>query len=829
MGNRKEFAIFLLFVFFFLVVLLRIFYLQIVRAPYYDAWLTGQHLREAKLVAQRWHIYVTDSSDKSLQLTENITLYNLFVDPEHISNKDHFISLITPVVYYHLCKINGFERVDKRTCIENIEDFTKETLIPEAPEVFYFGSGLYSEEHYTYDWDSYNQEVDTIITTFSGQQAMALISEKLTERIKVGFREYNPLGFFSDDLVDDLRELALPYVTIRYGNYVYIQPEKVSNPTIAKNILDPIFLKYDQGNVVEFLPKALEKQKHRYVRLLTDANPEIALLIKQLKILDFYRGKKEKEVYLNKLAFEFDFFEYYRDILETIYSLDYNPKVRYLYRNTHKEEGYKYIKAPQRELYGLWIEPYTKRYYPYNNFMSHVLWYINDDGKPYHGIEEYYHDILRWQNGKITWRSSAWVGQIGANDFEIDKVEHGQDIYLTVDPSIQRQVEQIAERFHKFFRADSLSVLVYDPYSGHIVSSVNYPNFNPNTYYEAYGLRPLTEFDEYVIDDNTHLDIPIYIKTGDRIRQAFSYERDDVTLPKYISNNIFGPTAFADKNITYAYEPGSIFKAFTYAIGLDSDEIDMYDLYDDPYGEVDVGQFTIKNADDKCTGTHNFLFALQYSCNVGMVRIAQNITRYVFYNYIEKLGFGQYTNIELGWEDKWFVESVNKASDARFYNNTFGQWLLATPLQIAVAYWSFFNGGYYMKPTIVKKICDGTECQPVTAKKIRRIFGEDIAEKMKESLLKVMDNPGNQKFSFLEGYTLGGKSGTSQIAYKGKYRQWEWWTNGSFVWIVTEDNLKYVVVVQVRRPRQSQWWGETAGRVFKEVAEFLVGYDLIDK
>lgn len=256
-------------------------------------------------------------------------------------------------------------------------------------------------------------------------------------------------------------------------------------------------------------------------------------------------------------------------------------------------------------------------------------------------------------NGRISGRASAWIGEIGANDFHIQDVEDGADIYLTVDPSIQREMKSIAERYHRFLRADSISILVYDPHSGHVVSSVNYPDFNPNTYYQAYGIRPLGPGDEYILDDETHLDIPVFVLSGGSYRKATTWEREDLSLPKYISNNVYGPSTFADKNISYAYEPGSIFKSFTYAIGLDTDEIGMYDTYEDQESKVKVGQYTIRNADEEtCRGTHSFLYALQYSCNVGMVRIAQRITRYVFYNYIRKLGFGQYTGIELGGEDK---------------------------------------------------------------------------------------------------------------------------------------------------------------------------------
>lgn len=825
----KELWLLFFFSLLFFIVILRVFYLQVVKWNYYDQLLTNIHSSVSELVAQRGHIYVTDSSDKPTKLTENITLYNLFVDPDHISDKNKFIEIMTPIIYYHLCVLNGFDKPDNITCIKNIEDFTKKDLLPKAPDVFYYGSWIYSEEYTTFNRTGYNQELDSIISSFSWNQAYSLISEKLHDRIRIWFREYNPLWFFDNEVIVKLKELNLPYVSIQYGNYVYIQPDLVKDVNKAENLLIPLFESFWYNSTVEYLPSSLVQQKYRYVRIFTNANPIIAQQVKQLKILDFYRDKHDKETYLNEISLGDNLISKMRKSLENIYSLDYNDQVKYKYRNSHIASWFTYIVAPNRELYWVGLEPYTKRYYPFWHFMSNVIWYINDEGLPFHGIEEYFWELLKWSNWKITWRASSWIWQIWANDFQIDEVKHWKDIYITVDPSIQKQVEDVIERYQKEFRADSISVLVYDPFSWKVISSANYPDFDPNTYYQAYWLRPLTVNDEVFLDNDTYLDVPVFISSGDVLRKATTDERSDLTLKKYISNNIYGPVSFADKNIAYSYEPGSIFKAFTYAVGLDVDEISMYDMYDDPNNRIQVWPYVIKNADANCQWTHNFLYALQYSCNVWMVRIAQKLTKFVFYNYINKLGFWQYTNIELWWEDKWFVEAVNKTSDARFFNNAFGQWLLATPLQIAAAYGSLVNGWYYIKPTILDKICDDKWCEVNQPKVLRRVFADDINEKMRSSLITVLDNPSNKKFAYLTWYALWWKSWTSQIAYKWKYKQWNWWTNTSFVWIVTEDNLKYVVVVQVRRPRSTQRWAETAWKVFRDVAEFLVGYELIEK
>ena len=214
-----------------------------------------------------------------------------------------------------------------------------------------------------------------------------------------------------------------------------------------------------------------------------------------------------------------------------------------------------------------------------------------------------------------------------------------------------------------------------------------------------------------------------------------------------------------------------------------------------------------------------------------MVRIAQKMGKEVFYNYVNELNFGQMTNIELADEDPWFVESVTSVSDARYFNNSFGQGLLVTPLQLAVWYWALLNGWYYIQPTIVKWIYDKkTDTYHENPKKIiKQIFRPETSDALKTALFDVVDQNAEAKYAKIPWYKLWGKTGTSQISYKGKYMQGIWWTNATFVGVLTIDNPKYVVIIQVRRPRSNIWWWSTAGKIFGDIAKFILNYSLIDK
>lgn len=777
----KELYVFLFFCFLFLVLILRLFYLQIVMHTYYEDYLNQQHVSQSLLEAKRGQIFALDKSGQPVQLTENITMYNVFVDPKFIWDKQQFIDIITPVIYSHMCIEYGMKKIGKIDCIKNIEKYANKELLPKIPEFFYFGSGIVSPWYTTFDWTGYYTQLDAVLQSFTTGTAQSLIKSKLEQRIQVGIKTRNYIWFFANaQFISELKALALPYIDVQYDNYVYILPAQVRNAVRDAVPLRNILMKYgytvDETNFL----KSFAYQENRYVKLISDANPSIAKMIKDLK-LKYYQERTADNVPV---------------------------------------------------LHWLWLESYTKRYYPYQAFLSNVLWYVDKNGTAFYGIEQYFDELLRGKNGKIIGRASAWIWQVGANEFEIEDVKNGDHMYLTVDIGIQKEIENIAKKWQATIKSDSVSILVYDPMNGQIKASTNAPSFDPNSYDDVYTMVPLGTEQSYVIDNDTYVDVPVYIKTGGEMVLAKTAERLDTTIPKYIAKNMYGPQVFVDKNISMAYEPGSIFKIFTVGAWVDTDEISFYDFYNDP-GEVKVGPYTIKNADNKnCMGDHSFMNALVYSCNVGMVRVVQKVGKNNFYNYVEKLGFGKLTDVELAGEDEWEVESVTTVSMARFLNNAFGQGLLTTPLQIAAAYGSIVNWWYYVKPTIIAGIRDNVTGQYRENKKkvIKQIFRPETVKEIQNALYHIVEsNKDYIRNVRIEWYKLWGKSWTSQISYKGKYMQGIGWTNGSFVGLITTDNPKYIVVVQIRRPRSSVWWGETAGVVFHDVAKFLIGYSFLEK
>ena len=785
----REFYLLVFFSFLFFIILIRLFFLQVIDHAYYDNLLNVQHVSQSLLKAKRGNIFAYDKSGKPVQLTENISLYNVYADPKFIRDKTRFIDELTPVVYKHLCEIYGMKQIaDTTQCIQNIESYADITLIPKKPDFFYYGWGVVSSGYWAFDQTWYNQQVQAVITGFTQSWAYSLIKTKLNSLIQIGIKPENYLGFFVNEaFLKELKALNLPYISIENTNYVYIISSKVGSLSNDSAPIQKLLIKYGHPEQAANIQYFFKPQENRYVKLITDANPMIAQMINDLK-LRYYQTRNASKIPL---------------------------------------------------LFSLWTEESPRRYYQYGSFLSNVLGMVDKNGNAFYGVEQYFDAVLRGKDWKIIGRSSSWVGNVWANDFQIDNMVNGNDIYLTIDIGIQKEIENVAKKYHESLKADSVSILVYDPSDGSIKASANYPSFDPNDFNTTFELQPLDWTQKYILDDLTYLDVPAYIYTWGTYRLATTDERTNPTLAKYIAKNTYWPQVFVDKNIAMPYEPGSIFKAFTMGIALDLDEISLYDMYTDT-NEAKVWPYTIKNADPKnCGWTNNFLHAFVYSCNVWMVKIANGdgwgkifwIWKESYYNYLDKLGFGKLTNIELAGESPWFVDNASTVSFSRYLNNAFGQGILTTPIQIAAWYTPLLNSWYYLQPTIIKAIYDTKTDTTVENKKkvVAEIFRPGTSTLLKQALFSVVDQNIEDKIAKVEWYPVGWKSGTSQISYKGKYQQGIGRTNASFVGVITTANPKYLVVVQVRRPRSSIWGTETAAKIFGEVGKFLINYSLISK
>ena len=800
--NSKELTLIVFFLFLFFILTAKLFWLQIVKHDEYDLQLSKLHYKESSLAPERWNIYALDKWGHEVQLTENITLYDLALDPKDLTEfpmenlekwlptgpmKPRFIEIIAPIIYKHLCVINWMQEPTKAECVRNVELFAGVDLLPKKPDLFYYGQWIRSPEYDTFDFTGYNEAFNQAVNEFTESRAMELITARLNEKIQTWKKNSNYLWYFTEkDFLNELSGLNLPFISIEKGNYVYVIPNAAKwNKSRAMSQLKTILKKW-KIPIWENFERLFEPQDWRYIKIISWLNPELAEEVRNLKIK--HQNEKSKRDPANN----------------------------------------RFIWIPV--LYGLILEPYTTRYYPYWDFMANILWYVDRNGVAYYWIEQYFDESLKGVKWEIKWRSSWMAWNVWTNEFEIVQPQDGSDIYLTIDLWLQREAEQLAKEQLTALRADAINIMVLDTENWEVKASVSAPSFNPNNYNDAYTMIPLGEEYGYIVDDLSYNEIPVFIYTWWAYKKATISERQNTWLQKYLNTNIYWPQVFVDNNISTPYEPGSIFKSFTAAIGIDTDEISLSDTYEDKWF-VTVWEYTIKNASKICEWKHNFMHALVWSCNIGMVKIIQKIQKYAFYNYLNKLGFWENTEIELAWEKWGYIAKENLVEVSRLLNNSFGQWLTVTQIQLAAAYAALVNGWYYIKPTIISQIINKWWAESISQdvasyRDKKKIFKDSTSEKIKEWLREVLNTNNELASANIPEVKLGAKSWTAQIAFRWKYWRWEGWTNGTFAWVISIEDPKYVVVIWIRRPRRSQWWWFTAWPIFKQIASYILAYDI---
>lgn len=497
----------------------------------------------------------------------------------------------------------------------------------------------------------------------------------------------------------------------------------------------------------------------------------------------------------------------------------------------------------EEEMIGKFIilSPRAQRVYPEGFTASQILWFLSNDAKWHYGIEGYFHDILKWNPGEKVGRKDIQGRPIDPISFEEEDTDalEGASVYTTIDRNIQRKVEQILEDGVKKYRANRGTVVVMDPHTGKILSMANYPSFDPNNPGEVYELKKVT-FAEYPNPSIDLLGKTVFIEDNERgqpyyingnkvfLRDALREEYGDNTLVKYTYKNEFWAAVYQNDAISSLYEPGSIMKAITVSAGIDSEEITPTDRYNDE-GSVKIDNFTIKNVAHQCLGYNTYINALNFSCNVWMIRIVQKIGKALFYKYLLDFWFSDPTWITLEWEVYSKLDPYERWPMSRLLTTSYGLWVSVTPLQMAAAYSVIANGWIYMKPYIVEKIeyADGKTIN-FKPEPLRRVIKKTTSEQVSMMLIHSVED-GLAKPGWVPGYKVAGKTWTSQIAYKGGYESWIASTNASFAGFAPAEDPQFVIVVKLERPRANIHGASTSSHLFSEITKAVLDYYGIPK
>jgi len=511
-----------------------------------------------------------------------------------------------------------------------------------------------------------------------------------------------------------------------------------------------------------------------------------------------------------------------------------NSKNRYvvLKRKTHPKisDEIKTIlkKDKEKKFTGIGIQPEYYRFYPEKTLAANILGYVNTTGDGVYGIENKFNVQLQGKKGIFQTEKDSLGRQITVGDSVIQQAVDGDDIVLTIDRSIQMKLDKLIAKGVQDTRADDGLGIVYDPQTGKVLAISHYPTFDPNVYgktfdKETINLKPEEVARLKAVNEKAGLySLIIDNQTGVKIDIFKEVYRDGTVVYKKYKNKV-GAEAFQNKAVAWPYEPGSVFKPLVMSAAIDDNDVNANTVYNDT-GPIKTDEYTIKNALEKYYGSITMTTILEKSLNTGMAFIARKIGRNLLYNYIVKFGFASRTDIEFTDEAAGKVEHFTQWAESELITHAFGQGITVTPIQLISAYGALAKKGTLMQPYIVDEIrqADGKiiKNEPHAA---RQVISEQTANIITQMLVSAVER-GVATHAGVPNHYIAGKTGTAQTYYKGKPLFGVGTTIANVLGYGPVVNPRFVILVKLTRPRQSEWADATAAPILSQMAEFLFNY-----
>lgn len=420
------------------------------------------------------------------------------------------------------------------------------------------------------------------------------------------------------------------------------------------------------------------------------------------------------------------------------------------------------------EFSGVYIGFEDVRYYPQEEFASQLIGFLGGEDVGQYGIEGYYDEILQGKDG-------SYSGEKTVKGYLIKMInrnteQEGADLFLTLDYNIQFTAERLLKKYKEELNFESGQILVGDPYTGKILAMAEYPSFNINEYNEV----------------------------------------EDMSI-------------FKNSFIQKIFEPGSIFKPITMAIGLDTGKITPEAKYYDE-GFVKIGGRTIRNYDDKSYGERNMTEVLENSINTGVVFAENLIGHQKFLEYLEKFNFFKPTGIDLQGEIFSSNSQFKKGYEINFATASFGQGIEMTPIQFFRAMSVVANGGKMIKPYIVEKIIqEGKETKISPNISEEQILSVNFVNQITSMMVSVIEN-GYTRRAKIPGYHAAGKTGTAQVSWsalgenKTGYSEK---TIQSFVGFLPAYDPEFLILIKLDNPKTREA-SHSATPIFKELSEYII-------
>jgi cell division protein FtsI/penicillin-binding protein 2 len=421
-------------------------------------------------------------------------------------------------------------------------------------------------------------------------------------------------------------------------------------------------------------------------------------------------------------------------------------------------------RGPNRpSLAGLTFDPRLQRSYPEKDLASNILGFVNWEGEGFFGVEENFNAELAGNPQRV------WVPFDPNRVEEFPQVPQGSSLILTIDRTIQAEMEKIVETAMEESGSESATIMVMDPSNGDILAAATSPRLDLNEFWR---------YDE-VFEDSTPF----------------------------------------NRTVSETYEPGSVFKVLTMSAAIDSGAVKPKTTFLDT-GAIEVGGTIIRNWNSGAWGPQDMLGCMQHSLNVCLAWVATEIGASRFYQYMQDFGIGHLTGVDMAGENPGRLKQPGDEDwyEADLGTNSFGQGVAVTPVQMLMAVSALANDGQMVFPRIILSIIDDGKQYNTSP----RISGVPISSKTAQKLTEMLATSLEVESSaaLIDGYRVAGKTGTAEIPTPFGYTSNE--TNASFVGWGPVDDPQFLVYVWLEKPSTSPWGSVVAAPVFKQAVERLV-------
>ncbi|KTD88103.1 stage V sporulation protein D [Paenibacillus etheri] len=423
------------------------------------------------------------------------------------------------------------------------------------------------------------------------------------------------------------------------------------------------------------------------------------------------------------------------------------------------------------QLPGIVVAEDSKRYYPYGDLAAHILGFTGIDNQGITGVENIYDNLLKGIAGNISYLSDAGGRLMPGSSEKYSAPQDGLNLQLTIDKQIQSIMERELDQAMVKYQAQGAWAIAMNPKNGEILAMASRPGYEPGLY---------KEYDPQIYNRN----LPIWM----------------------------------------TYEPGSTFKIITLAAALQEGKVDLQnDHFYDP-GFIEVAGAKLRCWKKGGHGSQTFLQVVENSCNPGFVALGQRLGKETLFKYIRDFGFGSKTGIDLNGESNGILFKLSQVGPVELSTTAFGQGVSVTPIQQIAAVSAAINGGNLYKPHVSKAWVNpetGETVSEVKPELMRQVISEETSKKVRAALESVVAK-GTGRPAFIDGYRVGGKTGTAQKVINGRYSPTEHIV--SFIGFAPADDPQIVVYTAVDNPKGIQFGGVVAAPIVQNILEDSLHY-----